>query len=50
MSRMSEVRKDIYERDMRDVERIGKPAAELAEPHHACTSIRVRATENDERE
>jgi len=33
MSRMSEVRNDIYERDMRDVEGIGEPATELAQLH-----------------
>src|ERR1700733_8551553 len=42
--------KNIYERNVSDIEGIGKPAAELAEPYHACACIRVRSTKDDERE
>jgi len=47
---MREIGDDVYERDMRDVERIGEPAAKLAQLHHAGTSIGVCATKNDKRE
>src|SRR5271154_7157248 len=42
--------KDIHERNVSDIEGIGKSAAELAEPDHACPCIRVRPTKDDERE
>jgi hypothetical protein len=42
--------KDIYERNVSDIEGIGKSATELAEPDHACAGIRVRPTKDDERE
>jgi len=42
--------KDIYERNVSDIEGIGKSADELAEPDHACAGIRVRPTKDDERE
>ena len=50
MSRVSEVRNNIYEGDMRDVEGVREPAAELAQPHHAYASVGVRATQDNERE
>src|ERR1700733_2948241 len=50
MSRVSEVRNDIYEGDMCDVERVREHAAELAQPCHAHTGVRVRATQDNERE
>src|ERR1700744_1654943 len=50
MSRVSEVRNDIHEGDMRDVEGVREPAAELAQPRHARTGVRVRATQDNERE
>src|ERR1700691_1815161 len=32
--------KDIYERNVSDIEGIGKSAAELAEPDHACEYVK----------
>src|ERR1700723_518937 len=48
MSGVSEVRKDIDERDVGDVEGIGEPTAEFAKPHHARARFRVRSAKNDE--
>src|SRR5271156_3090999 len=48
MSCLSEVRKDIDERDVGDVEGIRQLTAELAEPHHARARFRVCSAKNDE--
>src|ERR1700761_9597567 len=50
MSRLRVACKDIYERNVSDIEGIGKSAAEFAEPDHARARIRMRSTKDDERE
>src|SRR5271156_278491 len=48
MSGLSEICKDIYERDMGDVEGIRELTTELAKPHHARARFRVCSEKNDE--
>src|ERR1700727_1319863 len=49
MSGLSEVRKNVDERDVSDVEGIRELTAELAKPHHARARFRVCSAKNDER-